>query len=788
MAYFLWSLYRYATFILFANYQLMKKTFIGLAIAVATFIPFLGSANDVWKEMSTNSAPKETQLIKPDVFKVFALDVATFKLHLAAAGNVPEQAQIITLPTPGGGTRDFRVWETSMMPDELANQFQDIKTYTATAVDDPRVGAKLDITMYGFHAMVFDGDDTYFIDPWDNYSTGTHLAYYKRDLNRAADKRMMCELHTDEDLVPNGSSAMNISKDLPKLASKVINGYSLRTYRLALSCSNQYARAATGLTSPTKAQVLAKMTTTMNRVNGVYEREFSITMKFVTNQTDLIFVTAAGDPFNSINSNPNSCLSTNRTQCNTIIGSSNYDIGHVFTTGSGGLASLGSVCTFAKAEGTTGAPSPTGDGFDIDYVAHEMGHQFGSDHTFNNNADGSCCCGNAVSSMSYEPGSGSTIMAYAGICSPDNVQTNSNPYFHIASIQKILTFVNSTGTCATFTATDNKSPGYTPLSQVAYSIPYLTPFELYAPMLTDSMADSATLYSWEQFDPGGSDFGRRWSATAASGPIFRSLNPVAQSLRIFPRQASVMAGNLNTLYEKAPTVARSMKFKCTFRSIRNNKGILTIPDETITINAVTTGTGAGFKVTSQASSTVSYTGGSTQTVTWDVANTNNAPVSTAQVDIYLTVNVNTGWTYYLGSFPNTGSATVTIPNPATTTSTARIKVKGKGNVFFNVNTTNFTVTNNAAIPSTPPNSVDAITYATDEVFVYPVPATNSLHISTASRVEGAIYNMVGQKVWAGNVSSEEVTLDVAGWAKGAYVLRLTDKKTGAQTVKQIVLQ
>ncbi|MBX2906785.1 MAG: T9SS type A sorting domain-containing protein [Taibaiella sp.] len=758
----------------------MKRTIVFAAVLFAAIFPAFAMASQAWRETDASRAPKEVQLIKPDAYRVYTLDELALRSQLQNLSADPQYAQIISLPMPDGSMRDFRVWADPMMPQDLAAQFPEITTYSAEAVDDARVGGKLDLTLYGFHSMIFDGAEVAFIDPYDNFRDGYYLAYYKKDLSRAEKDRMNCGIHEDD---PGGEASFLSQSGLPGLAAKTLNGYSLRTYRLALSCSSQYAIAATGVSTPTVAQVLSKMTTTMNRVNGVFQRELSITMVFVANENALINTSSSGDPFFSINSNSNSCLSQNKTTCNSVIGAANYDIGHVFTTGSGGLATLGCVCTNNKAQGTTGNPSPTGDGFDIDYVAHEMGHQYGANHTFNNSTDGSCAGGNRASSTAYEPGSGSTIMAYAGICAPDNVQGHSDAYFHRASLDQIITYVNGGGNCSANTATGNKYVGYTPMSTTSWSIPYLTPFELTAPAAIDSAADSVVLYCWEENDKTSS--GATWSATTSAGPIFRSIAPTTSNVRVFPKISSVLAGNLSSAYEKAPTVARTLTFKLTYRNIRNNKGCITIPDETVTLNAVTTGTGAGFKVTSQDIAGIEYAGASTQTVTWDVLNTASAPINTANVDIWMSNNGGTAYQYFVGTFPNTGSASITVPNPSATIAAARFKVKGTNNVFFNVNKVNFRVTNNPSAPVSP-TGVSAIPVSA-VTKIFPVPATDVLHIEAAQPGTMEVYNALGQQFWQGK-TTDAVSINVAQWPRGVYFLRLTGAAGNVLETHQVILR
>ena len=767
----------------------MKKLFSGLVLMAGVFGYTTSNAGSMWEQINAQYAPaKSLMAFQPKKYSVYTMNETTLKLQLFSLSTDPNDAQIIELPAPDGTMRAFKVWQTPMLPDALAAQFPDTRTFTAEAVNNRSVTAKIDFTLYGFHAMVFDGNNTFMVDPYDNFHDGYYMVHLKADEVRGMDQKMKCSFKSKNDISPAGESMDIAGKDLPKLAHRTVNGYQLRTYKLALGCDHQYAQAATGLASPSVAQTFAKMTTTMNRVNGVYEREFSVTMVFVANENALIFPTATGDPYGPDDNNPNALLTDNQTQCDALIGNANYDIGHVFSTGGGGLALLGVVCEAGfKAQGVTGSSTPTGDGYDIDYVAHEMGHEFGADHTFNNDNDGSCG-GNRSAADAYEPGSGSTIMAYAGICDPDNLQLHSDPYFHAKSLLAIQGYITTNGdVCPVKTPTGNKLVSYAAFTN-SYSIPYLTPFELLAPTAVDSVADSVVLYCWEEYDLGSAG---TFAATTSSGPIFRSFNPSQSRLRVFPKMSMVLAGTLsdagtnNAQGEKVPTVARTMTFKCTFRNIIHNHGCFVFPDDQTNITAVNTG--AGFKVTSQATTGITYAGHSTQTVTWNVVGTTAAPINAANVNIYMSVDGGNTWLYNLGSFPNTGTASITVPNPATTSSTVRFKVKGTGNVFFNVNANNFTVTYNSSFPVS--TAVNTVNNFGNDIKLFPVPATDMLHITTGNNynVETIIINAVGQTVWQGHINGQ-TDLNVSSWAKGVYHARLMNEAGNEQTVKSFIVE
>ncbi|NDC41244.1 MAG: T9SS C-terminal target domain-containing protein [Chitinophagia bacterium] len=320
-----------------------------------------------------------------------------------------------------------------------------------------------------------------------------------------------------------------------------------------------------------------------------------------------------------------------------------------------------------------------------------------------------------------------------------------------------------------------------------YAIPYKTPFELIGPTAVDSVADTATLYCWAQSNLG--DFGARLVNTYTRGPIFRSYQPVYTPTRIFPRISMVLTGNLSNAGtegaegEKAPDTARFLTFRMTVRNILNGKGCILVPDDTIHLDVVSNSTKRGFKVTSQGTTGVSYAGGSTQTVTWDVANTTASPVNAANVNIYMSTDGGLTWPYTVGTFSNTGTASVVVPNPAVTSGLCRFKVKGAGNVFFNLNMKNFTVTHNSSIPTTGVQPLQTI----DQVKVYPVPATTFLNVEIPAQttVMASLYNTVGQLVWQGKLA-DKTTIDVSAWAKGVYYLNL--QSDNAISTRKLVIE
>ncbi|MEZ4979240.1 MAG: M12 family metallo-peptidase [Chitinophagales bacterium] len=642
-----------------------------LALAQLFFLFSLSAQNQYWTQSNLNSIViNGPRYIYPNSFEVYNLDYLQMKSYLFAApmqdlfGNVTSSSFEIALPLPDGSFENFKVVESPSYELGFREIFPDIKTFLAYCPNHPEWYTRLDITPQGFHALILGTEKgSIYIDPVSHtgLDTENYFVYYKKDYQRA-NEQMVCEVE---------SIINEVEETSPPSIIKSFGTCELRTYRLAVSATGEY----TAFQGGTVALAAAAQVTTMNRVNGVFEKDMAIHMNIIANNNLIIYTNGGTDPFT--NGTPGTMINENQTNTNAVIGSANYDIGHVFGTNSGGLAQLRSPCGTNKARGVTGSSAPVGDPFDIDYVAHEMGHQYGANHSFNNS-----CGGNRNNATAMEPGSASSIMGYAGICNP-NVQNNSDDYFHGINMEEMGDFITGTGnSCAVKTPLPNASPSVS-VPATTYSIPANTPFSLTA-FGSDPNASNVLTYCWEQMDNGIATMPP--VSTSTVGPNFRSLDPSTDPTRYFPNLADVIAGNSPT-WEVLSSVSRSMNFRVVLRD--NSPGGGCNDHEDVSVNVV--GSAGPFVVNSPSNIGITWAGNSTQTVTWSVANTTAAPISCANVNILISYNGGLSFPDTLASnVSNDGSQSVLVPNIAT--NNALIIVQCANGTFYDVSNNSFTIT------------------------------------------------------------------------------------------------
>ncbi|MES2862530.1 MAG: GEVED domain-containing protein [Bacteroidota bacterium] len=658
----------------------MKKTLLSMLLTMFSILISQAQTDRLWTAVNQETLKNQEKLERgstPKAFKLFNLNFADFKTVLQNAPLRDSQTEsnlIVSFPDAEGKFLKYKVFESPVMEKGLASRYSDIKSYVGQGIDDKTATIHFSVTSFGLHTMTLSGSaGTTYLDTYTK-DLQNYIVYKRSDIQTS--RMFSCLVQDDHERNANEKPAPNVFRTTDTTK---------RTYRLAMACTIEYAAfhvnaagLSGGTTAQKKAAVLAAMNVTMTRINGIYERDLAVRMNLVANNDAIIFITS--DSFS--NTDSNALINESQSVIDATIGSANYDIGHTVSTGGGGLAQLNSPCSSSKARGITGQGSPVGDPFDVDYVAHELGHQFGGNHTQNNN-----CNRSSVASM--EPGSGSTIMGYAGICAP-NVQSNSDAHFHSRSLDEMAAFIAGAGNgCAAKTASGNTAP--TSNAGVDFTIPKGTPFVLKGTG-TDANGDALT-YCWEQINPEAST--QPPVATSTSGPNFRSISPSTSPDRYMPNLATVIAGNTANTWEVVPNVARTMDFSLTIRDNRAGAGQHATDNVKITVN----GTAGPFTVSSP-NTAVSYAGNSSQTVTWNVAGTTANGVNAANVDILLSTDGgNTYPVTLLTATPNDGTQAVTIPNTPGTQN--RIMVRGSGHIFYDISNANFTITSGSSDTTAP---------------------------------------------------------------------------------------
>ena len=753
----------------------MKKNILTLSLGLLfSFGIHAQSSDKSWSTVSESAIPKtgKRQII-PQKYLTFELNGSDLKTKLLSAPleanvKINESTCIVTLPVPNGTLQRFKVVESPIMEPALAAQFPDFKTYSVKGIDDPYANGKLDWNEFGFHGMVRTINGDYFIDPYCLQNVNDYITYYTADFVKDPSQRIpeaglinSSEKNQTSSPKKKGESENEVSS--VQTPTGVCVGNQLRTYRLAVACTGEYAVAATGSATPTMAQTLAKIITSVNRVDGVYETEVAIRMVLVATETNVIFTNASTDPFSG-NNNANTLINESQSVITNTIGSANFDIGHTFSTGGGGLADLGCVCqNSSKASGITGSPSPVGDAYDIDYVAHEMGHEFGGNHPFNS-VTSNCGGGNRNASTAVEPGSGITIMAYAGICGSDDLAAHSIAYFHAISYDEIVNYTHTGAgnSCPVTTTTGNNPPVVT--GSANYTVPKSTPFTLTG-SATDPDGDTLT-YSWEETEVGPT--AGAWNSGLK--PFFRSYTPVTIPSRLFPNSGVVLSGNYTgTKGEFVPNSAQTLTFRLTARDNKMGGGGVCYA-----INNVTVASSGPLAVTYPDATGIIWGSGTQQTVTWGVNGTDQAPVSCDSVRVLISLDGGTTYSVLLPSTPNDGTELITAPTLTTSINTCRIKVQSKGNIFYDISNNNFAISISVGIVANSKNNPVGLS-------VWPNPFNSQVNFSAGnlqeSLTEVKVLDVLGKTVYQKNYTNKtelNETLDLSGISAGVYFITLSN--------------
>lgn len=659
-----------------------------LSIAIFLFVFSVFAQNSSWKKIESTKDTKIVSKLNLDKNKIHVFELNTISLQKSLSpvflrsDKSKKQSIIINIPGEDGKLESFKIYETPVFSPDLAAKYPDIKSYVGTSINNYGTRLRMSVSPQGVQTMISYLDKpSVFMQPVSK-SSNQYILYSRKDKNIFVDK---FECKTIDEL--NGAFNKGGTASKIKLNEGGANNQTLQKFRIAISVTGEYTTYHDdGISGngDAVADALAAINATLSRVNDIFETDMAITFQLVS-APQLIYTNAATDPYSPASIGADGVWSTElQSTLTSVIGESAYDVGHLFgATGGGGSAGcIGCVCVNgSKGSGFT-SPSngiPEGDTFDLDFVIHEIGHQMGANHTFAFDNEGT--------GVNSEPGSGTTIMAYAGIEGANNVELNSDPYFHYHSIKQILDNL-VTKTCKTTEAISNNPP----IADAGndYNIPAGTAYVLKG-LATDADSGDNLSYCWEQTDSGIVNY-LNFGPDLTSGSMNRSLPPSSISNRYIPKFSSVLAGKttqtnptLGSDWETVSTVGRTLNWALTVRDRTpvNSGGAQSSYDTMkITVENVTPFT---------ISNPVSWTQGSNATINWVVGQTNNGTINCQNVNIKLSTDGGLTFpTIIASNTPNDGTHTYAVPL-IPNTSTARILIEAVNNIFYDVSNFDFSI-------------------------------------------------------------------------------------------------
>ena len=585
----------------------------------------------------------------------------------------------LPIPLPDGSLEVCMVTEITNFHPQLKTKFPTIKSYKIEATGSSKIHGRIDYSPLGLHGILHNQEGEIYLDAFASETPSYIMSYYTKDHQIDPDLQGLFRDHHHifPEEVANFVNETPINSPFQRNINTPVN---ISIYEFALACTGEYAQKHGG----TKEGALSAINTALNRINYTLETEVAIQLQLIANNDTLIFLDGETDPYT--NGNASQMALENNNHLTEVIGNANYDVGHVFGNQCSGVVGvsggIGTVCGSQRGYGSS-CEIAANNHFYIGVVCHELGHQFGARHTWNNCPPVSD--DQFSSATAFEPGSGSTIMSYAGACGDQNIKFAEDPYYHNNSIVSIKSFLDNgpAKACAEIVTTENRNPEVKIPITGGFYIPIGTPFKLSC-SATDADGDSIS-YCWEQYDPGVSEAAMSpLGDPEGNAPIFRSLPPGPSPQRIFPSLEKILNQTFDDT-EMLPAYSRNLTFRITVRDHKLGGGGIAWEE----IRFKTDGNAGPFNMLDfNQSETV--TSGDFMELKWDVAGTNKEPVNCQKVNILLSLDGGKNFDIVLAEdTPNDGIAQVTIP--PVETNQGRILIEAADNIFFDINDKNITI-------------------------------------------------------------------------------------------------